>query len=50
MMTVREIIEKVDQIELLMKDLKCSSVDLDYDTIYDILDEYRDVLLDKTVK
>ena len=42
--------EKVDQIELLLRELKTSSADLDYDTIYDILDEYRDVLLDKTVK
>ena len=52
-MTVREIIEiieRVDEIELVMEELRRESKDLDLDLVCDILEEYREVLLDKTVK
>lgn len=49
-MTVREIIEKVDEIDDVIEALKKSPIDLDPNLVCDILDEYRDVLLDKTVK
>ena len=50
MMTVREVITKIELIEHIFDEIKRESKDLDYDLICDILDEYRDVLLDKTVK
>ena len=50
MMTVREVIGRVDELDHVIEELKRESKDLDYDLICDILDEYRDILLDKTVK
>lgn len=40
MMTVREIIEKVDEIDHVIETLKGSLADLDISLICDILDEY----------
>lgn len=50
MMTVRDIMEKVDQIDFVVEEINRSSKDLDYTLVSDILNEYREVLLDKTVK
>lgn len=49
-MTVREIIGKVDEIDHVIETIKCSLADLDVLLVCDILEEYRDVLLNKTVK
>ena len=50
MLTVRDIIERVDEIENVIEALRRKSADLDPNLVCDILEEYRDVLLDKTVK
>lgn len=49
-MTVREIIEKVDEIDLIIEQLKCESKDVDPILVCDILEEYQRMLLDKTVE
>ena len=49
-MTVRDIIERVDEIDHVIEELKRCSKDLDPNLVCDILEDYRTVLLDKTVK
>lgn len=48
-MTVLEILEKVDEIDRIIEELKRESKDLDLNLVCDILEEYQIMLLDKTV-
>lgn len=48
-MTVREIMEKIEEIELVSREINLGHSDY-RDQAVDLLDEYRELLLDKTVK
>lgn len=49
-MTVRDVVEKVGEIDFIITEISRASKDLDLELVSDILEEYKEVLLDKIVK